>query len=97
MAATAVIINEFGEIGLDHLLVEKATDDVVMLQSGCLCCTIAAKLPKRWSSVCLTRQGPHPAFCPAVIETIGLADPAPIIHALISDRIVASATCSTAW
>ena len=40
MAATAVIINEFGEIGLDHLLVERASDDVVLLNSGCLCCTV---------------------------------------------------------
>ena len=40
MAATAVIVNEFGEIGLDHLLVERSTEDVVLLNSGCLCCTV---------------------------------------------------------
>src|SRR5882724_6182849 len=90
MAATAVIINEFGEIGLDHLLVEKATDDVVMLQSGCLCCTIRGDIAETLVNLFVSRaKGSIPHFARAVIETTGLADPAPIIHALISDPIVA--------
>jgi len=43
MAATAVIVNEFGEIGLDHLLVERSSEDVVLLNSGCLCCTVRSE------------------------------------------------------
>jgi len=90
MAATAVIINEFGEIGLDHLLVEKATDDVVLMQSGCLCCTIRGDIADTLVNLFVDRaKGRIPAFERVVIETTGLADPAPILHALMQDPIVA--------
>src|SRR5215468_8164237 len=90
MAATAVIINEFGEIGLDHLLVEKASDDdMVMLQSGCLCCTIRGDITDTLVNLFVSRAKGKINFVRAVIETTGLADPAPIVHALISDPIVA--------
>src|ERR1700722_4679903 len=90
MAATAVIINEFGEIGLDHLLVEKATDDVVLMQSGCLCCTIRGDIADTLVNLFVDRaKGRIPGFERVVIETTGLADPAPILHALMSDPIVA--------
>ena len=90
MAATAVIVNEFGEIGLDHLLVESATDDVVLLNSGCLCCTVRGDIVNTLTDLFVGRvKGRVPYFTRAVIETTGLADPAPVLHALISDPIVA--------
>ncbi len=90
MAATAVIVNEFGEIGLDHLLVESATDDVVLLNSGCLCCTVRGDIADTLTNLFVGRvKGTLPDFRRVVIETTGLADPAPVLHALISDPIVA--------
>jgi G3E family GTPase len=90
MAATAVIVNEFGEIGLDHLLVEKATDDVVLLNSGCLCCTVRSDIVDTLLNLFSGRAaGRIPDFVRVVIETTGLADPAPILHTLISDPLVA--------
>jgi G3E family GTPase len=90
MAATAVIVNEFGEIGIDHLLVERATDDVVLLQSGCLCCTVRGDIADTLVNLFVDRaKGRIPGFERVVIETTGLADPAPILHALMSDPIVA--------
>src|ERR1044071_7251437 len=90
MDATAVIVNEFGEIGLDHLLVETATEDVVLLNSGCLCCTVRGDIQNTLTDLFVNRvKGRVPFFTRAVIETTGLADPAPVLHALISDPIVA--------
>jgi G3E family GTPase len=90
MAATAVIVNEFGEIGIDHLLVEKATDDVVLLSSGCLCCTVRGDIVNTLTDLFVSRvKGRVPYFVRVVIETTGLADPAPVLHALLSDPIVA--------
>src|SRR2546421_5322844 len=89
MAATAVIVNEFGEIGLDHLLVESATDDVVLLNSGCLCCTVRGDIVNTLTDLFVKRvKGRVPYFTRAVIETTGLAAPAPVLHALLSDPIV---------
>ena len=89
MAASAVIINEFGEIGLDHLLVESATDDVVLLNSGCLCCTVRGDIADTLTDLFVKRAKGRVDFKRAVIETTGLADPAPVVHALMSDPIVA--------
>src|SRR6266478_157580 len=90
MAATAVIVNEFGEIGLDHLLVESATEDVVLLNSGCLCCTVRGDIVNTLTDLFVGRvKGRVPYFTRAVIETTGLADTAPVLHALLSDPIVA--------
>jgi len=90
MASTAVIVNEFGEIGLDHLLVESATEDVVLLNSGCLCCTVRGDIVNTLTDLFVSRvKGRVPYFTRAVIETTGLADPAPVLHALLSDPIVA--------
>src|SRR5216684_3185152 len=73
MAATAVIINEFGEIGLDHLLVESATEDVVLLNSGCLCCTVRGDIADTLLNLFVSRaKGRIPHFARAVIETTGL-------------------------
>jgi G3E family GTPase len=91
MAATAVIVNEFGEIGLDHLLVEKSSDDVVLLNSGCLCCTVRSDIVDTLLNLFTGRaSGKIPDFVRVVIETTGLADPAPILHTLISDPLVAA-------
>ncbi len=90
MAATAVIVNEFGEIALDHLLVETATEDVVLLNSGCLCCTVRGDIANTLTDLFVNRvKGRVPYFNRAGIETTGLADPAPVLHALFSDPIVA--------
>jgi len=88
---TLVLINEFGEIGLDHDLVTHSKDDVVIeMSSGCLCCTIRGDLAKtlREAPGRFTRGG-EPWFDRVVIETTGLADPAPILHTLMTEPSVA--------
>jgi G3E family GTPase len=90
LADTAVVINEFGEVGLDHLLVDAATEDTVLLASGCLCCTVRGDLVNSLRRL-LARSGSGalPPFRRVVIETTGLADPAPIIHTLMTDPALA--------
>ncbi len=82
MSNTAVIINEFGEIGLDHLLVESADEDIVVeMSSGCLCCTMRGDLVDTVQGLLARRDaGEVKAFDRIVIETTGLADPAPVLH-----------------
>ncbi|MCB4771708.1 GTP-binding protein [Ancylobacter sp. Lp-2] len=81
---TAVLINEFGEIGLDHLLVQHFDDATVLLASGCLCCTVRGDLVEGLEHL-LRRMdnGVIPPFRRVMIETTGLADPAPILHVLM--------------
>ena len=89
MGETAVIVNEFGEIGLDHLLVESAKEDLVLMDSGCLCCTIRGDLVNTIRDLYKRRvRREVPPFERLVIETTGLADPAPILHTLMSDPLV---------
>lgn len=84
---TAVLINEFGEIGLDHELVETSDDSFIELQTGCLCCKIRNDLAETLADMLGRRDcGALPAFDRVVIETSGLADPAPILQTLMSDR-----------
>jgi G3E family GTPase len=91
MAATAVIVNEFGETGLDHLLVERSSEDVVLLNSGCLCCTVRGDIVDTLTNLFVDRvKGKVPYFTRVAIETTGLADPAPILHTLMTDPIVAA-------
>ena len=91
MGETAVIINEFGEIGLDHLLVRSASEDMVVLNSGCLCCTVRGDLVNALRDLYLKRaRGEVPAFKRVVVETTGLADPAPVLHTLMNDPLVAA-------
>ncbi|HJY51172.1 MAG TPA: GTP-binding protein, partial [Stellaceae bacterium] len=91
MAATAVIVNEFGETGLDHLLVERSSEDVVLLNSGCLCCTVRGDIVDTLTNLFVDRvKGKIPYFTRVAIETTGLADPAPILHTLMTDPIVAA-------
>ncbi len=86
MGETAVVVNEFGAIGIDNALVERAEDDVVLMSSGCLCCTVRGELVDTLRSLYLRRVKQQiPEFKRLVIETTGLADPAPIIHTLMSD------------
>ncbi|MGD1877126.1 MAG: CobW family GTP-binding protein [Kiloniellaceae bacterium] len=90
MEETAVIVNEFGEIGLDHLLVETATEDTVLLNSGCLCCTVRGDLVNGMRDLYKRRvKGEVPPFQRLVIETTGLADPAPILQTIMSDPLLA--------
>ncbi len=91
MADTLVIINEFGEIPLDHMLVAHSIENVIMeMSSGCLCCTIRSDLVKTLRDITwrFARNGQR-QFQRVLIETTGLADPAPIIHTLLNDPQVA--------
>ncbi len=86
MADTAVIVNEFGEVGLDHLLIETAFEDAVLLKSGCICCTVRGDLVDTLVSLDERRaRGEIPAFARVAIETTGLADPAPIMQILMAE------------
>ncbi|HWL83706.1 MAG TPA: GTP-binding protein [Roseomonas sp.] len=84
MAGTAVLINEFGEIGLDHLLVETLDEEAVLLQAGCLCCTIRGDLARALEGVAERVRGGQD-LRRVVIETTGLADPLPILQTLMAD------------
>jgi G3E family GTPase len=91
MADTAVVINEFGEVAIDHLLVEMALENTVVLQSGCICCTVRGDLVDTLSDLMGKRErGQIPDFSRVVIETTGLADPAPILHTLATEPLIAS-------
>jgi len=83
LAETAVIINEFGEIGLDHLLVEHVDDGVVLLSSGCLCCTMRGDLVTALERLTRDLDNGRARFRRVVIETTGLADPAPVLHTVM--------------
>ena len=90
MADTAVIVNEFGEIGLDHHLVTPLTEAVVLLKSGCLCCSIRQDLAHGLRDLLAQREaGKVPAFGRIVLETTGLADPGPILTTLAANPSVA--------
>lgn len=89
MANTAVVINEFGDVGLDHMLVESSDENTVLMDSGCLCCTIRGDLVDTLRDLFRKRvTGAVPEFDRLVIETTGLADPAPILHTLMSDPLL---------
>src|SRR5262245_25051517 len=86
---TAVIINEFGDVGLDHELVETSEESFVELQTGCLCCAVRGDLVLTLEDILRRRdQGSVAPFERVVIETSGLADPAPILHALMGDTAI---------
>ncbi|MDZ5454358.1 GTP-binding protein [Labrys sp. ZIDIC5] len=86
LADTAVVINEFGEVGLDHLLVREVSEDAVLLASGCLCCSVRDDLISTLADLSeLSGQDGAPTFRRVVVETTGLADPAPIMQAVMGD------------
>ncbi len=85
LADTVVIVNEFGEIGLDHLLMETVDDGLVLMQSGCLCCTIRGDLVNTLEGLLRKRDNNRiTPFRRVLIETTGLADPAPILQTVMS-------------
>ncbi|MGH8699825.1 MAG: CobW family GTP-binding protein [Burkholderiales bacterium] len=91
MARAAVIINEFGEIALDHLLVATPSENTVLLANGCLCCTIRGDLVGTLSGL-LAQRGANgvPAFDRVLVETTGLADPVPVLRTLASEETIAA-------
>jgi G3E family GTPase len=83
LADTAVIINEFGEISLDHLLIEQAIENAVLLKNGCICCSVRGDILDTLEELFRKREtGELPWFRRIAIETTGLADPAPVVHTL---------------
>lgn len=90
MANTAVVINEFGEVGLDHALAMRSDDTIMVLENGCLCCTVFGDLVATMNNLYHQREdGKIPRFDHVVIETSGLADPTPLIQAFLSDPTLA--------
>jgi G3E family GTPase len=89
MADTAVVINEFGDVAIDHLLVETSIENTLVLQSGCICCTVRGDLVDTLSDLMGKRErGQIPDFSRIMIETTGLADPAPILHTLATEPLL---------
>lgn len=85
LADTVVIVNEFGAVGLDHLLIEQAIEDAVLLKNGCICCTVSGDIADTLGTLWRRRaEGVLPPFRRIAIETTGLADPAPVAHALLA-------------
>ncbi len=91
MQQTIVIVNEFGEIGIDHLLIEASTEDIIMLEGGCLCCYVRTDLIQTLETLFKRRERKEiPKFVKVLVETTGLADPAPILRTLMTDRFITS-------
>ena len=88
-ANTAVVVNEFGEVALDHLLLQRVDPDTVVLQTGCVCCTLRSELGAALRDLYDKRErGRVPPFDRLVIETTGLADPAPLLFTLMADPVL---------
>jgi G3E family GTPase len=84
---TAIIVNEFGEVGLDHELLQRTDEDLILLANGCVCCTVRGDLVEAFHKLEAQRVA-GAKFDRVIIETTGLADPAPILHTLMSDAFV---------
>lgn len=85
LANAAVIVNEFGEVGIDHALIASSNDNTIELSTGCLCCTVRGDLVNTLRELIVSREkGEVRAFDRVVIETTGLADPTPVIQALMT-------------
>ena len=90
LADAAVLINEFGAVGVDHHLVDKVDDNIVLLDSGCLCCSVRGDLARSLRDLFMRRlRREIPAFSRVLIETTGLADPAPVLYTLLEDFFIA--------
>ncbi len=84
LSGTVVIVNEFGEVGLDHLLMQGVEDGMILMESGCLCCTIRGDLVNTLEDLLRRRDnGRITPFQRVVIETTGIADPVPILNAVL--------------
>ena len=89
LSDTAVIINEFGEVSIDHLLVEQASEGVIELADGCLCCTVRGELVDTLADLIDRLQtGRIKALKRVIIETTGLADPAPVLHSIMGHPLL---------
>ncbi|MBI3198810.1 MAG: GTP-binding protein [Rhodospirillales bacterium] len=89
MARSLVLVNEFGEVGLDHLFMERVGGDMVLLQSGCVCCTIQGDLDLTLRDIARRRAAAEtPPFDRVLLETTGLADPAPILQLLLNHPMI---------
>ena len=89
LANTAVVVNELGEIGLDHLIISEAVDNVVLLDAGCLCCVNSGALQETLGDLIARRaSGALPPFERVIIETSGAADPAPLLNVLLGHPLV---------
>jgi G3E family GTPase len=89
MEGAAVIINEFGEVGIDHMLVEKILGEAVLLDSGCLCCSLRGDLVDTMNVLRLQAEaGDLPRFDRLLVETTGLADPAPVLQTLMAEPML---------
>jgi G3E family GTPase len=89
MANTAVLVNEFGEVGLDHHLLRRVDERTLLLRSGCVCCTTREDLVDALMELLnMDQRGEIPRLERVVIETTGLADPAPILHTIFSDPVL---------
>ncbi|TPI53228.1 GTP-binding protein [Mesorhizobium sp. B3-1-7] len=85
LAGAAVIVNEFGAVGLDHLLIEASEEQFTLLDNGCVCCTVRGDLVATLKELDRrSRAGETPPLSQVIIETTGLADPAPILHTLMA-------------
>ncbi len=84
LAGTLVLVNEFGSVGLDHLLVERVEGDMLLMTSGCLCCTIRGDLVATLEDALRARDNGRATWDRVIIETTGLADPAPVLHTVMA-------------
>jgi G3E family GTPase len=90
LANAAVLINELGDIAVDHHLVDQVDDNVVVLSSGCLCCSVRGEMARSLRDLFMRRlRREIPAFARVLIETTGLADPAPVLYTLLEDFFIA--------
>ncbi|WP_413438004.1 CobW family GTP-binding protein [Sulfuriferula sp. GW1] len=88
---SAIIMNEFGEIGLDHQLLQKTDGPLALLSGGCICCTVVGSLSPTLKNLFMaSSRGEIPQFERVIIETTGIADPAPILDTLINERWIAA-------
>jgi G3E family GTPase len=89
MCDCAVLVNELGEVGIDHLMVQELQENVVLLASGCLCCAVRSDLVEALRLLFVQRlRGEVPPFRRVVVETTGLADPVPVVHTLMTDPLL---------
>src|SRR5690606_28286435 len=90
LAGTAVLINEFGQIAVDHHLVEKIDETLVVLDGGCICCSVQGDLVRSLKSLFKRAARREITLERVLIETTGLADPAPVVHTLMEEPFIAA-------
>jgi G3E family GTPase len=89
MARAAVVINELGEVGIDHDLVTMSSENIALLANGCICCSVRTDLQETLRDLFARRRvGEIPDFDRVIVETTGLADPAPVVQTLSSDTLI---------